>query len=73
MLRCRLPAETVTGAARTSHTALRLVAQDHVDSLHDVVLVGVVGVVLGGDLQQRGNHLLVVPNQVPDVVSDLLI
>jgi hypothetical protein len=27
---------------------------------------------LGGDLEQRGDHLLVIPDQVPDVVRDLL-
>jgi len=34
---------------------LRRQAQHHVDALHDVVLLGVVGLVLAGDLQHGGN------------------
>ncbi len=50
---------------------LSLKAQNHIDSLHDVVLFGVVGVVLGRNLQQCRNHLFVIADQMADVVCNL--
>ena len=46
-------------------------AEHHVDPLHDEVLVGVVGLVFGRNFKHRGNHLVVVPQNVADVVRYL--
>ena len=46
-------------------------AEHHVDSLHDEVLVGVVGLVFGRNFKHRGNHLVVVSQNVADVIRNL--
>jgi hypothetical protein len=46
-------------------------AEHHVDPLHDEVLVGVVGLVFGRNFKHRGNHLVVVPQNVADVIRNL--
>jgi hypothetical protein len=48
-------------------------SEEHVDSLHDKVLLGVVRVLLGWDFQDGGDGGVIVLEDVSDVVGDVLV
>jgi heme exporter protein D len=46
-------------------------SQHHIDSLHDVILIRIVGDVLGRDFQHCGNSLAVISHDVANIISNL--
>lgn len=51
--------------------ALCIASDKHIHSFHDGVLLGVVRLVLRGDLQDGGNHFHIAVEQVSNVIGDL--
>ena len=56
---------------KTLSAGLNGASEHQIHSLHDIVLLGVIGLVLGGNLKHRGDGLGVVSQQVSNVISDL--
>jgi hypothetical protein len=56
-----------------SGVVLRSGSEEHVDTLHNVILLGIVGMFLTGNLQDGWNGMMVILQDVPNVIGNVLV
>ena len=61
-----------TGSARDALLVLSLSTEEHIHSLHNVILLRVVRVLFAGDLQNGRDGLIVILQHVSNVIGNVL-
>jgi hypothetical protein len=56
-----------------SGVVLRSGSEEHVDTLHNVILLGIVGMFLTGNLQDGWNGMMVILQDVPNIIGNVLV
>lgn len=56
-----------------SDGVLRSCSEEHVDTLHNVILLGIVGMFLTRNLQDGRNGMMVILQDMPNVIGNVLV